>query len=298
MSGTKRITVDEQTWLDVRQKAARLRDVNRELPAMIEAVRQAQQEQAQRDRAQMQARQDEVSRSLADLSEQARRLEEGTSRRIRATTDRMLSAGPRLRPQGRAETRQLLDEQEQRFEAELAKEREERRRDVASLRQDVAVVRDSHDRALAAASAAAADARLLHDAIAAGLPHQRYAPGQLAALDKQLAAAEANVAQGLGETALAQATEPTWACPGCGWTWSSGTPNGGRRISPAMAAVTALVEQIKYNAVLQVTDDEADEATDLDVNFWSEDGELAVIRERADALAARVGDAARPAAAG
>ena len=84
VSGKKRITVDEDAWREAMRKANRLRDVERELPGMIAAVQQAQEQQAARDRAAMQARQDELTKRLASLSEQARQLEKSTTRRINA----------------------------------------------------------------------------------------------------------------------------------------------------------------------------------------------------------------------
>ena len=67
-------------WRDAMRKANRLRDVERELPGMIAAVQQAQEQQAARDRAALQARQDHLTKRLASLSEQARELEKSTTR--------------------------------------------------------------------------------------------------------------------------------------------------------------------------------------------------------------------------
>jgi hypothetical protein len=293
MSGTKRITVDQQAWQDVQQKAARLRDLERELPAVVEAVRRAQQEQADRDRAEMQSRSDELNRSMAQMSDLARQLEEGTTRRIRAASDLIMSEARASARKVRDETRQLLDEQEQRFEAELERERAERQQEFAGLRQDVAGLLNRGDRALAAATTQVADARVLHDAIAASLPHERYAPGRLAALGKRLAAAEANVAQGLGEAALAQVQDLHLNLGELRVDVELRDAEWRAAHLAAVSAVTALVEQIRYNSVIQVSDDEAGVAGELDVDFWS-DGELAALKAEAEALAARVGSEQDP----
>lgn len=286
MSGTKRITVDEQAWHDALQQAARLQDLERDLPRVIEAVRRAQQEQAQRDRDEMQARQDRLNRSLAGMSSLARKLEEGTTRRIMQTTSLIMSQARASARTVRDETRQALDEQERRFEAELEKVREERQRELAGLREEIAGLRDRGDRALSAAATQVADARVLHDAIAAGLPHERYAPGRLDALGRRLSAAEANVAQGLGETALAQAQDLFLSLGELRMDVELRDAEWRAAHLAALSAVTALVEQIRYNSVIGALDDETGGA-ELDVDFWSE-GELTALQGEADGLMARV----------
>jgi hypothetical protein len=291
MSGTKRITVDERAWRDALRKAARVDDLQQEMPRLVEAVRRAQQEQARRDQAETQARQDKLDRSMARLSSRARKLEEGTSRRIRETTDLLMSEVRASAQQVRDEARQQLGEQERRIRAELDKERAERQRDFTGLRKEVAGLRDRGDRALAAAATQAADARVLHDAIAADLPHERYAPGQLAALGKRLAAAEANLAQGLGEAALAQTQELYLSLSELRVNVELRDAEWRAAHLAALSAVTALVEQVRYSSVIPVRVEDGVTA-ELDVDFWSE-GELVTLEAEANALADRVnaGDA-------
>lgn len=284
MSGTKRITVDERAWRDALRKAARADDLQRDIPAVIDAVRRAQQEQAQRDQAEMQARQDRLDRSMAQMSDQARRLEQGTTRRIMETAALLMSEVRGSAQNVRDETRQLLDKQGRRLEAQLKKERTERQQQFARLREDVADLRDRGDRALASAAAQAADARVLNDAIADDLPHERYAPGQLAALGKRLAAAEANVAQGLGEAALAQTQEIYLSLGELRVDVELRDAEWRAAHLAALSAVTALAEQIRYSSVIQVRDDEAGVTAELDVNFWSE-GELSALEAEAAMLA-------------
>ena len=61
----------------------------------------------------------------------------------------------------------------------------------------------------------------------------------------------------------------------------------------AVAAVTALAEQISYNSMIPVTDEESGVSAELDVDYWS-DGELSAIRKEADQLTARVNQEADP----
>jgi hypothetical protein len=207
MSGKKRITVDEDAWQEAMSKANRLRDVERELPGMVAAVQRAQEQQAARDRAAVQERQDQLAKQLASLSQQARQIEASTSRRISVATATIMNEAREANRQLRAETRDLLDQQEQQFDTALSAERAERQREAEDLRQQLAYDRAVKASVLDAAQTAVADTRVLHEAIAKSLPHERFAPGQLARLTDRLAIAEASAAAGIGETALAQGQE-------------------------------------------------------------------------------------------
>ena len=293
MSGKKRITVDEDAWREAMSKANRLRDVERELPGMVAAVQRAQEQQAARDRAAVQARQDQLTKQLASLSQQARQIEASTSRRISAATVTIMNEAREANRQLRADTRDLLDQQEQRFDAALTAERAERQREAGALRQEIAHERAAKASVLDAAQTAVADARVLHDAIATSLPHERFAPGHLDRLTNRLAIAEASAAAGTGETALAQAQE---LCLSLGelraevelrdaeWRAAHLT---------TLKAVTTLAEHINYNSMITVTDEELGVSAELDVDYWSK-GELSAIRAEADRLAARVSAEADP----
>ncbi len=293
MSGKKRITVDEDAWRETMRKANRLRDVERELPGMIAAVKQAQEEQAARDRAVLQARQDRLTKQLAGLSEQTRQIEASTTRRINAATTTIMNEARAANRQLRAETRQLLDQQEQRFDAALSTERTERQREARALRQEIERDRAATARVLDAARAAVADARVLHDAIDSSLPHERFAPGTLARHTDRLAIAEASVGAGTGETALAQAQELYLSLGELRAEVELKDAEWRAAHLTALAAVTALAEQISYNSMITVTDEESGASAELDVDHWS-DGELSAIKAAADELAARVNAEAEP----
>ena len=293
VSGKKRITVDEDAWRAALRRADQLRDVQRELPGMIAAVQRAQQEQATRDRAAMQARQDQLTERLASLSEQARRIEASATRRINAATQTIMNEARAANRELRAETRELLDQQEKQFDAALSAERAERQRETGDLRATLAQDRAARADVLDAARAAAADARVLHDAIGATLPHERFAPGELARLTDRLALAEGSVAAGIGETALGQAQELYLRLGELRAEVELKDMEWRAAHLTALAAVTALAEQISYNSMITVSDEETGASADLDVNFWSA-GELTAIRTAADQLAARVDAADDP----
>jgi hypothetical protein len=293
MSGKKRITVDEGAWNDAMRKASQLRQVQRDLPGMLAKVQQAQQEQAARDRAELQARQDELTGKLAALSAQARQIEESTSRRIAAATASIMNETRRANEDLRAETRHLIERQEQRFTAALGAERAERHRDVQGLRDEIAKDRAVRADLLAAARSVVADARVLHDAIDVTLPHERYAPGQLRDLGRRLEIAEANVAAGIAETALGQGQDLFLELGDLRAEVELRDAEWRATHLAAVIVVTALIEQISASERIDVVDDESGLSAELDVDFWS-DGELSKIKAKADKLSQRLADESDP----
>jgi myosin heavy subunit len=285
MSGSKRITVDRSDWQRAQTAAAKLREVNRNLPSMLESMRRDQQEQLGRATAAIQARQDAVERSLAGLSEQTKKLEAQTSRRLRAHAAALRSELQDATRKLDEETRRSLDEQEERLRSELAREREERERDYLELRDGLAGI--AGDRV--------ADARLLAGAIAGGLPHERFAPGRLAALQQRLALAEGNLASGAGEAALSLAQELCLQLDELRSEVEMRDQEWRVAQLAAMSASTMLQEQIRVNSSVDVTDEQGNRINGvmLDVDFWSE-GELTELRDQVATLAGRVASEADP----
>jgi hypothetical protein len=293
MSGKKRITVDEGAWNDAMSKANQLRQVQRDMPAMLAKVQQAQQAQSARDRAEFQARQDELTSRLTALSAEARRIEQSTTRRINAAAASMMNEARKANDNLRAETRQLVEQQEQRFTAAIGAERAERERDVQGLRDEIAKDRDFQANLLAHARSVVADARVLHDAIDATLPHERYAPGKLGDLRRRLQVAEANVAAGIAETSLGQGQDLLFDLGDLRAEVELRDAEWRATHVAAVTVVTALVEQISASEQIHLADEESGLSADLDVDFWS-DGELSKVKARADALTQRLADEADP----
>lgn len=287
MSGKKRILVDESAWLSAQAAASRLRDVNAELPGMLAAVRRDGQAQIERARTELGSRQNALEQSLAGLSEQTRQLEASTARRIRDQTTMLWNQIQDTAKDIRATTRQALEEQEARLEEAIEQERSQRQREVRELRQNLDSLMQDKDRAQMAASQTAADARLLFKAIEEQLPHEQFAPGRMAAMSRRLAQAESNVAQGHAQAALGQAQDLYLDLSDLRTEIELRDQEWRVAQVAAVSATAALLEQVKYNENLEVTDAQGVklDGVSLDVDFWS-DGELSDLRTRAQELAA------------
>lgn len=295
MSGVKRITVDANDWSRAQQAAARLREVNREIPGMLDAVRRENQAAIDRAAAEVRTRQDAFDQALTGLSEQTRKIEAQTRQRIRAQEARLRGELRDTTRQLRQETRAALEEQDRRFAEGLARERQERLRETSELRDELAGIRTDRDRARSAAATFVADARLMQGAIDAELPHERFAPGKLAELSRRLDNAEDNVNRGLGEAALAQAQEVYLQLSELRAEVELRDQEWQAARLMAGSAITLLQQQIRVNTNPDALDENGEkiDGYTLDVDFWSE-GELAKLSEAATRLAARLTDADNP----
>lgn len=288
MSGAKRITVDQAAWARAQRAASQLRTVNRELPGMLDALRREQQATLDRVSAQVRERQDAFDQEIAGLSEQTKRIEADAGRRIREQA-RELSQTRESVERIRRDSRAALEDQERRFQEGLARERQERTKETGILRDELARLRTDRGRAATAATALLNDSRLLSDAIDRTLPHERHAPGQLTELRRRLDIARDNVADGLGEAALAQAQELYLRLSELRAEVELRDTEWQAARLAAANAMTVLQQQIRVNTSPDAVDESGKkiDGVTLDVDFWSE-GRLAELNEAAAALAARI----------
>ncbi|MGH3375183.1 MAG: hypothetical protein ACRDP6_10615, partial [Actinoallomurus sp.] len=149
MSGAKTITVNRTAAQRMERSAAALRTYQREIPAMLRAVREENAANVDRVFSAVDARQDDFERSLSKLSSRTRRFEQQTNVRLKRQAARLREELRVTNERTRAE----LAEQESRLTAEIERERVERERDVTELRAGLSVLEADHDRAQAAASA-------------------------------------------------------------------------------------------------------------------------------------------------
>jgi len=295
MSGKKRIMVDADDYSAAKAAAARLSQVNSDIPVMFDSLRRQNDARLDRLAEENRARQAAMEQSLAGLSEQTRKLERQMTRRLQARTEALVTQMREANRELRAETRQLVERSEARVQADLEEERRQREQQVVALNEALRDLRSDRDRALEGARTMLADAMVLRDAINAGLPHERFAPGRLGGFGQRFALAAGNLDSGLGEAALAQAQEIFVQLSELHAEVELRYQEWLAAQAIATSAVTALVERIRICSSIEVTgtDGVLVDGVTLDVDFWS-DGELAELRTRAGELAGRVADATDP----
>ncbi|MCX4750117.1 hypothetical protein OG455_32160 [Kitasatospora sp. NBC_01287] len=207
MSGRKRIQVDESAWYGLLRSAEQLREVRRDLPRLLEDVRRQAQVDVANGFADVRDRQQRSEAGIQRLSEQTRALEAETNRRLQQQTadlQRKLTEGV---GELRAETREALDAQQRAMASALAAERHERIAQSAGLAQQLGELTRDRARAEELSRTWLADADTITALIAETLPHERYAPGELAAVRTRVAQARENHALCRYDASLAVSQE-------------------------------------------------------------------------------------------
>ena len=211
MSGRKRtyVSVADDELARLRQAERRLADVRRDLPTVVEGVRKQVRKDFDRKLSAVDERQRRFDTRIAGLGDEVRSVEREAQRRLAEQNRRLRSEFDRGLGTVRAEVAARLDEQSRAVDAALAAETAARRRDVAALSDQVgaleASVRADREQAAAAARRWLEGAETLRAFIDAELAHQRFAPGRLAALTRQLADAQHNARAGMWQAAAVSA---------------------------------------------------------------------------------------------
>ncbi|MUN35346.1 hypothetical protein [Actinomadura litoris] len=284
MSGAKRITVDEGAWREAQTAARKLRQVRSDMPKLVEAVKKEQRAELDRTFNQVEGRQRRVEQVLTGLSDEAKRAELRTAKRLREQSDR-------LRGQIGSAVEQLRAEQDERIRTAIERERAEQRAEIQELGRELDGMRADRDRAAVAAGNALADARLMRDAIRAELPHERFAPGRLDRLERRIATAEANLAAGLAAESLSLLQETYLDLAELradlvllDQEWQAA------RLA-ALDALTVVAERVRFSADLPAPDERGEpiDGLSFDVDHWSGGG-LAELRAEVEERRGRVGE--------
>lgn len=292
MSGKRRITVDEAQWNALQQRARQLKELKRNAPRLVADLRRQTQADLARVSAQLEDRQRAVMQTMSALSDQTRALETETHRQLTDQAAQMRRQLAENAGKLRAQTDVALAEQQRAWRAELSAERDRQRAALAELRDEF------HDQSQAAAETAQAwlhDAGLMQDLIHDQLPHERYAPGELATLSKRLAAARDTFRQGHSESALALAQQVCHELSDLRVEIQHRESEWTKSHAFAYEAALELDGMAAENATQTITagTEGNDTAVDFDVDHWSE-GELSGLRSDIAALLAQLGDGEAP----
>ncbi len=292
MSGKRRISVDEAQWNVLQRQARQLDDLRVNAPKLVADVQRQTQSELARVSERLSGRQQAVERTVSALSEQTRALEADTSRRLREQASEMRQQLADTAGQLRAETSAALARQQQAWRSELAAERDRQRAELARLESEI---RRTRRAAARAAETWLNDAGLVRDLIRDELPHERYAPGDLAAINRRLVTARATADQGNSEAALAGAQAAYHDLSDLRLEIELQDREWTAAHTVAYEALLRLDGLTAGNATQVIPAGQAGnrDAVDLDVDYWSE-GALGELRSEASALLASVTDTAQP----
>ena len=295
MSGKKRITVGEAEWNALQRQARQLRDLQRNAPQLVADLRRRTQADLDEMSQRLEGRQSAVEQGMSALSTQARQLEAETNRRLSEQAAQLHSRLSQTAGQLRAETDAALAEQQRTWRAELTAERDKQRAELSELRSEL---RGQAEASAEAAQAWLGDAAVLRDVIGDQLPHERYRPGELAALTRRLATAEESSRQGQSQAALALAQQLYHELHELRVDIELRDREWTGLHTVAQEGLRELDETAAKNAIQRIAASEYgnDAAVDLDVDHWSEGG-LSELRADLRDLLARINDPENPPAA-
>lgn len=292
MSGKRRITVDEAQWNALQRQARQLKELKRNAPRLVADLRRQTQADLSRVSERLENRQRAVEQAMNALSDQTHELETETNRRLNDQAAQMQQQLAETAGNLRAETDAALARQQRTWRAELSAERDRRRADLAELRDEI---RNQSQASAETAQAWLHDAALLHDLIHDQLPHERYAPGELAALARRLTTAQDNARQGQSQSALALAQQAYHDLSDLRVEIELRDREWTGLHTVAYEALLELDGLAAQNARQVIAAGEAgnNTAVDLDVDHWSE-GALSALRSDMAALLDQVNNTQAP----
>ncbi|MCP4103959.1 MAG: hypothetical protein GY749_00240 [Desulfobacteraceae bacterium] len=207
MSGEKRtyVSVEQRELRRLREQDSRLRSLQHDLPERLNAFRQQAEREMQTRIAPIEARQQQYENMVRGLESNLAHLERETQQRLQGQHNEFMG---RLNKH-RGEYLRLFEKQDSKFASMIAAEQEERQQAVNHLQSRISVIVADADRKQNAARSFVADlAKIMEDA--GGLPHQRFAPGQLDAVSRHVEDAQRSVDAGMPEAGLSTAQKAYW----------------------------------------------------------------------------------------
>lgn len=288
MSGKRRITVDEAQWSRLQRQAQQLKALQVNAPQLVADLQRQTQSELARVAERLGNRQRAAEQALSALSDQTQKLEHETNQRLEEQASDMQRRLAESAGQLRAETNAALSRQQQAWRGELAAEREHQRAEIARLDKQLQGQAQASSRV---AQAWLQDAGVVHDLIRDTLPHERFAPGDLATLERRLDTARGNAEQGQSQAALAVAQETYHDLSELRleielrdreWT-------GLHTLAyEALLRIDGLAEENAHQPI-----HEGEAAHDLDVDYWAE-GALSKLQSDVAELLSKVNDTAAP----
>ncbi len=192
MSGEKRtyVSVEERELRRLREQESRLRTLNQDLPERLNAVRQQAEQEMMSRITPIEARQRQYEDKIRGLQSELGQLEKETRKRLVRQQNEFLG---RLKNQ-RGEYLRLFQEQDQKFTNMIENEKKERQQAEKVLQSQINdIVADAARKQDIARSFVSDLSKIIEET--GKLPHQRFAPGKLDAIQRHVEDAKRNVVQ-------------------------------------------------------------------------------------------------------
>ncbi len=299
MSGEKRtyVSVEETELRRLREQESRLRTLDRDLPERLEAVRQQAEREMRNRMAPIEARQRQHENMVKGLKSELGGLEKETQQRLqhqhnefvgqlkkqqkethqRLERERTEVMG-RLTKQ-RNEYLNLFEVQDRKFTSEIEEERRHRKRALDDLQGQINSITDDAVRKENISRSFILDlTKIMHETDK--LPHERFAPGRLNAIQRYVDDAERNLNSGHADAALSTAQSAYWDVADLRVEVFQKEQEFMLIYQAALQEARSLLEEARSNRKYQLEVGEGGErnAFELEVDHWT-NGELSALEQ-------------------
>lgn len=305
MSGEKRkrVSVDEQELRRLREQESRLRAVQNDLPERLNAVREQARQEFQQRLAPLEQRARQQEQETQQLRSNIKNLEQETHRRLQKqreeftiavqeaecrqqqATQKLASTMQegfvqqrqeylRIANEQRREYTNLISQQNEKFTQLLDDEREARLIGQKVLQQQIDVVFNDIQRKGKLAEDLLADLEKVWLGIEVNYQHQRFAPGRLLDLRRNLELAKNNILNGVSEAAIAVTQETSLKLVDLRIELEQKEQEWLLYYNAALSDLRSLITEVQANRECELEFGEKDEAEKfkLEVDYWVNGG--------------------------
>lgn len=203
MSGIKEVTISSAYFQRLLSDSKRLQEIQSALPQFIEGVAEEILAEVATHLQADQQRRNRYEASIDSLSESMRQLESGLNQRLSTINRQWQNELQSALRENRLETRQRINELDQRLSAQIQKERQERERQYQEISARLDAMMADERRRDELARSWINDVSLKADFVGENYRHQQFAPGELERIQRDIQIARQNVLQGMPQSALA-----------------------------------------------------------------------------------------------
>jgi len=289
MSGRKEtfVSIPSREARRLREQEARLRIVQSDLPNRLASIRESTMAEVRSQGRRLDRRMDGIQATTNRLRSDLAQLERDSQRRLREGLQAAREEYTTLISEERDERLRHEEEMREEYSTLIAEERAERERQISELQSRVTRIEDREESLQRRAAAWLHDLRLVQQSVDE-LPHQRFCPGAMARINRQIEQAEMNLSDGAWETVLGQAQAVYLQLTELRGEVLFREQEFELAYAHALEAVRSLFEEAKQNREGVIPAEQpGQEDLAVDIDFWSR-GRLSHVRDDLQELEARL----------
>lgn len=201
MSGEKRryVSVEQRELQRLRQQESRLRSLQQDLPERINAVQQQVKQEFQQQLNSIETRSQRQQQENQQLRTNLKNLDRETKKRLQKQQEEFKGKIQQVTQDQRNEYLHLIEQQNQKFK-ELNNEQKALQKDVQQIANQI---EQDEEKKANLAKEFLVDVETISEQIQQNYQHERFAPGCLTDLNREINLARSNIESGITEAAIA-----------------------------------------------------------------------------------------------